>query len=130
MPWLAVDRQPRPNQGDSEMNRINDSVLTFCLGAAAGAAVALLVAPQSGQETRQALRRGADDLVVRGGETVEHVARRAREVSEKVGGAVEGVRDVARRPGVVVKEAAQAAKAAYHREMQKDTDKPGSPLST
>lgn len=104
------------------MNNTNETVLTFCLGAVAGAAVALLMAPQSGQETREALRRGADDLVARGEETIDNVTRRAREVSDKVGGAVEGVRNVARRPGEVVKEAAHVAKAAYQREMQKGAE--------
>jgi gas vesicle protein len=100
------------------MNRANDTLLIFGLGALTGAAVALLMAPQSGQETRQAIRRGADDLVARGNDAVEGVGRHARHAKERVEGAVEHMRESVRKPAETVKDAAQSAKAAYNREMQ------------
>lgn len=102
------------------MNNPNENLLTFCLGAAAGAAVALLMAPRSGVETREALRRGAGELANRGSEAVNTVADRAREYSHRVGDVVGGAREAVRRPGEAVKEAASAAKTAYQREMHSE----------
>jgi len=100
------------------MNNPNANLLTFVVGALAGAAVALLVAPRSGVETREALRRGAGELAGRGGDAVHNVADRAREYSHRVGDVVDGAREAVRRPGEALKGAAQAAKAAYQRDMQ------------
>ncbi len=88
------------------MNNPGENLLSFVVGTLTGAAVALLVAPRSGQETREALRRGASDLASKGGEAVHN--------------AVDGAREAVRRPATVVKGAAQAAKAAYQRDMQSE----------
>ena len=97
------------------MSNNNDTVLAFFIGAVAGAVTALLLAPQSGQETRQALRRGAGDLQHRGtdmfGNAKETVARKAHEVT-----------DGARTRVDAVKEAANEAKAAYRREMERTAE--------
>jgi gas vesicle protein len=97
------------------MSNNNDTVLAFFIGAVAGAVTALLMAPQSGQETRQALRRGAGDLQVRGadllGSAKDSVARKAQEVTDSTRVRVDAV-----------KEAANEAKAAYRREMERTTD--------
>lgn len=42
-------------------------ILTFLVGAAAGAAVALLTAPRTGRETRRKLKEFAEDLAERAG---------------------------------------------------------------
>jgi gas vesicle protein len=97
------------------MSNNNDAVLAFFIGAVAGAVTALLLAPQSGQETRQALRRGAGDLQNRGadllGNAKDSVTRKAQEVS-----------DSARVRVDAVKEAANEAKAAYRREMERNPE--------
>jgi gas vesicle protein len=97
------------------MSNNNDTVLAFFIGAVAGAVTALLLAPQSGQETRQALRRGAGDLQNRGAELLgsakDSVSRKAQEVT-----------DSARVRVDAVKEAANEAKAAYRREMERTAD--------
>ena len=72
-------------------------VMAFVLGAIAGAAVALLAAPASGEETRRLLAekaregrerandaaRQAGDLVNRGKETVASAIERGREAYEQ-----------------------------------------------
>ncbi len=97
------------------MSNNNDTVLAFFIGAVAGAVTALLLAPKSGQETRQALRRGAGDLQHRGadllGNAKETVTRKAHEVT-----------DSARTRVDAVKEAANEAKAAYRREMERNPE--------
>jgi gas vesicle protein len=108
------------------MNNPNENLLTFCVGALTGAVVALLVAPRSGVETREALRRGAGELASRGGEAVNSVTDRARDYSHRVGDVVGGAREAVRRPGEAVKEAAHAAKAAYQREMKTEMQGEGS----
>jgi gas vesicle protein len=55
------------------------ALLAFALGALAGAAVALLYAPASGDETRRKIRR----KVAEGRERVEDVIERGREVFEQ-----------------------------------------------
>lgn len=61
------------------------SIAIFLMGAAIGAGVALLFAPQSGEETRADLRRGARrlkrksrDIVERGGAVVDDLKRQGR----------------------------------------------------
>ena len=75
-------------------------VMAFVLGALAGAAVALLAAPASGEETRRILAekaregreraneaaRQASDLVNRGKETVASAIERGREAYEQARG--------------------------------------------
>lgn len=96
-------------------NNTNDTVLAFFIGAVAGAVTALLLAPQSGQETRQAIRRGASDLQHRGvdmfGNAKESVTRKAQEVTDSTRQRVDAV-----------KEAANEAKAAYRREMERTAE--------
>lgn len=60
-------------------------IAMFLLGAAIGAGVALLFAPQSGEETRAELRRSARrlkrkarDIVDQGGEVVDDLKRQGR----------------------------------------------------
>lgn len=100
------------------MNRQNDALMIFGLGALAGAVAALLLAPQSGQETRQAIRRGADGVVNRGSEAIHGVGRRVHDAKERVEEKVGSVRDAIRKPAENAKAAAQAAKTAYNREME------------
>jgi gas vesicle protein len=70
---------------ESSMAEENDgmSVAWFFVGAAVGAAAALLLAPQTGEETRKALRRKAEegrDVVSKSG---KDVLERGRELFDK-----------------------------------------------
>ncbi len=53
----------------------------FLLGAVVGAASALLLAPQSGEETREVIRERGIELQGRMGQTTEEARRRADELS-------------------------------------------------
>lgn len=59
------------------------------LGAAVGAGIALLMAPQSGRRTRRKLRRAADDLRVGAEDRWDELAD---EVKARVDDAVKGTR--------------------------------------
>lgn len=71
-------------------NSAGSVVVAFALGALAGAAVALLYAPATGEETRRKLaekaREGRDkveELTRQGREKAEDLARRGREAFEQ-----------------------------------------------
>ena len=61
----------------------SDSALWFCAGAALGATIALLYAPQTGHETRKqikgAARKGADRIAASG----DQIAEMGRELVER-----------------------------------------------
>ncbi len=72
-------------------------VAMFLLGAAIGAGVALLFAPQSGEETRADLRRGARrlkrkarDIVDQSGEVVDDLKQQGRSAVKDARSALEG----------------------------------------
>ena len=44
------------------MNRHNDLLFAFLIGAVAGGVTALLLAPEKGSEMRRKIRKGMDDL--------------------------------------------------------------------
>lgn len=61
----------------SENNDFGSFVAGFALGALAGAVVSLLMAPQSGEETRQIIKDKAIELKDKGEETFEDTKRKA-----------------------------------------------------
>ena len=67
----------------------SDSLMAFLLGAAVGAGVALLLAPQSGEETRKKLgetaRRLGEDLDERVRSAGEEVKHRAGDIKAAIG---------------------------------------------
>ncbi len=63
----------------------------FLMGAAVGAGIALLVAPQSGRQTRRMLRRQAEDAADYVAEQADAARERGREIVE---GAKEKVAEV------------------------------------
>ncbi|GAC1422905.1 MAG: hypothetical protein NVSMB62_19030 [Acidobacteriaceae bacterium] len=80
--------------------------IAFAIGVAAGAAVALLYAPQSGIRTRRQLKKGLDegvdyleDAAEYLKEQAEHLSKEAQKVLERTRGQVDDVMD--RATGVV-----------------------------
>jgi gas vesicle protein len=96
------------------MNRNSDVIWAFLAGAAAGAATALLVAPDKGSETRRKIRKGIDDLYERGsgylGSAGDGFRKRIHELST-------ATRTQARAVG----DAAIEVRNEYQREMEKQT---------
>jgi gas vesicle protein len=96
------------NEYDQQASQTGAALSTFLLGAVAGAAVALLLAPQPGRESRTWLKNNA---------------RRLREgAGEKLGGMKEAVEDTAHtvREAVdsgkeVLRESVAAGRSAYSR---------------
>jgi gas vesicle protein len=78
-------------------NRGVDNLLAFLLGAAVGAGVALLLAPQSGEETRKLI----GDRAKRLGDDVDH--------------RLQGVKDTVRTQADDFKQALAAGKEAYQK---------------
>jgi gas vesicle protein len=57
--------------------------MKFVLGALVGAAVALMLAPKSGEDLREDLSNQVDDSIERGKDVVRKVSRRARELGDQ-----------------------------------------------
>lgn len=95
---------------EKNMNESTRTGLAFLIGTVVGGAAALLMAPGKGSETRQKLRRKAQQGYEKGQQALT-------EAKETVGGKASHVADVAERSKGALKEAAAEAKAAYKREM-------------
>ena len=61
----------------SDESNFGSFLMGFTVGALAGAIVSLLMAPQSGEETRQVLKEKAIELKEKGAETYEDTKQRA-----------------------------------------------------
>ena len=61
----------------SEKNDFGAFVMGFTLGALAGAVVSLIMAPQTGEDTRQMIKEKAIELKDKGNETFEETKRKA-----------------------------------------------------
>lgn len=69
--------------------------MAFCIGAAAGAAIALIYAPQSGAKTRRQLRRGFEDAGDYIKDTAETIGDQAGKCMKRGKSLVEDARDTA-----------------------------------
>jgi gas vesicle protein len=85
-------------------HRRGSATVAFLLGAVAGGIAALLLAPQSGAQTRSRLKRGARDLREKGA----HLAHRSEERVEIAAGAI--------------KDAVSDAKHTYRSELDKQRE--------
>jgi gas vesicle protein len=74
---------------DREEGAIATSLMTFLLGVAVGAAVAILYAPQAGTETRAQIAEKAGQLKDKAAELKETVAERAQEWKEKAAAVIQ-----------------------------------------
>ncbi len=91
--------------------------LSFLLGGVVGAGLALLLAPQSGPETREKIRGFADDVK---NKTTHYVD----DTKEKVSSYVDKGKDYYEGKKTLVKSAVEAGKDAYEKEKEKLSKEP------
>jgi gas vesicle protein len=87
-------------------------LLSFLLGGVVGAGMALLLAPQAGEETRRKIKELADDIKDKTNEYIN-------ETREKVTAAADEGRGYYDEKKSLVKAAIEAGKDAYEREKEK-----------
>jgi gas vesicle protein len=92
-------------------------VLSFLLGGIVGAGFALLLAPQSGRETRQKIRELTEDVK---GKTMDYV----EEVKGKVTGGLDKGKEFYEDKKTMVTSAIEAGKEAYEREKERLSKEP------
>ena len=90
-------------------DRIPGTILTFALGAGIGAVIALLLAPKSGEETREYLTGKAD-------EGRDYAQRKARELRERAEDLIERSKEIMARQKDGLSAAVEAGKETYKRE--------------
>lgn len=86
--------------------------LAFVLGGVVGAGIALLMAPQSGSETREKIRDLADDMKGK-------ASGYAGQIKGKVSSAVEGSKEYLDEKKSLIAAAIDAGKEAYEKEKEK-----------
>lgn len=87
-------------------------LISFLLGGVVGAGLALLLAPQSGQETRRRIRELSDDIREK---TTDYVGK----TKDKVAGMVDDGREYYEERKSIIKSAIDAGKEAYEKEKEK-----------
>lgn len=87
-------------------------LLSFLLGGMVGAGLALLMAPQSGQETRRRIKELAEDVKSKSSEYVSHT-------KERVASSIEKGKDIIEEKKTAISAAIEAGKEAYEREVHK-----------
>lgn len=101
------------------MSRTTNILGAFLIGAAAGGAIALLTAPNSGKETRHKLRElttgGYLKVLDSAERRLSSAAARARMASDRT----RELRDNARQAIEAARQAVAESKSAYRREMRK-----------
>lgn len=107
-----------------------EKFLYFLIGGFVGAAVGLLLAPKSGEETRELLtskyREGTERLSQRVKEGRDLVNQKARSAADRFAETVERGRDTVARQKEQLAAAIEAGKRAYHEEKDKLGDLEGS----
>ncbi len=91
---------------------VGSLILAFFMGGMVGAGVALLLAPQSGKETRQKIKGLAED-------TQEKAAKLAEKVKGKVASTVEKGKEVFEEKKSLITTAFEAGKEAYEKGKEK-----------
>jgi gas vesicle protein len=91
--------------------------LSFLLGGAVGAGLALLLAPQSGSETRQKIRDIADDVKDKTGEYVDQTKNKITSYVDKGKGYYDEKKSL-------VKSAVEAGREAYDKEKERLSKEP------
>jgi gas vesicle protein len=103
------------------MGRSDDSggggvLMAFVLGGITGAALALLLAPRSGAETREYLEERLREGAERGRAARDRAVQRGREVLDEASGYVEKQRGQLERQKERLSAAVEAGKQAYREE--------------
>jgi len=96
----------------SEGSSTGDRALYFILGGFIGAAVALLFAPRSGEETRKL-------IATRARESADLMANRTRSVAEKTSSYVDRGKEILQQQREQLSAAIDAGKQAYNEERDK-----------
>jgi gas vesicle protein len=96
-------------QNESSCSCSGSLILSFFLGSLVGAGVALLVAPQSGKETRQQLKGLAEDVKTKAEGYVEQMKGQVSSVVEKG-------KDLLEEQKSILASAVEAGKEAYEKE--------------
>ena len=100
-----------------------EKFLYFVIGGFVGAAVGLLLAPKSGEETRTFLgnkyREGTTALGEKARQGREAIAEKSREVTSKVSQTIDKGREVITRQREQINAAVEAGKKAYDEEKRK-----------
>jgi gas vesicle protein len=96
----------------AEETKVGEKALFFLLGGFIGAAVALLLAPRSGEEIRKL-------LAMKTRESTDYVANRTKDVSEKATGMIDRGKELLQQQRDQLAAALEAGKQAYRDEKDK-----------
>ena len=91
---------------DENSNQVGGIVTAFAVGALVGAGIALLYAPQSGQETRDLLARRANELKDKAGDVLDDAKEMVRGKKAQILAAVEAGKDAMENEGSKQRKAA------------------------
>jgi gas vesicle protein len=96
----------------------NSGISYFIVGVGVGVAVGMLLAPRSGEETRQLLKdkagEGADLLRTKADESKEFLRRRGTELRESASDLIDRSKDAITKQKEQLAMAVEAGKQAYH----------------
>ena len=97
----------------------SDVILSFLLGGLTGAALALLYAPRTGQETRDLIAERLQETAERGREMKEEVVGRGRALVDEAAGYVEKQKQTIEQRKERLAAAVDAGRQAFREERQK-----------
>src|SRR5437667_9190978 len=119
--WLAwavrISNSRLQERKEAHMAEQSNGISYFIVGLGVGVAVGMLLAPRSGEETRQLLREKADEgkdyLRTKADESREFVRRRGAELRESASDLIDRSKDAIARQKDQLAMAVEAGKQAY-----------------